>query len=88
MNNVNFVPKDIQRILSSLKISERYNKKEVFYKKTAFKNSTRNQKNNRFHSNWFLFPVFADNMFAENTKQKNCEITQNTTIMSRYFDFT
>ena len=32
MENVNFIPKDIQRILSSYKISEKYNKQEVFYK--------------------------------------------------------
>ena len=32
MNNVNFVPKDVKRILSSHKISEEYNEQEVFYK--------------------------------------------------------
>ena len=38
MKNVNFVPKDVQRILSSYKISEKYNEQEVFYKKTFLKN--------------------------------------------------
>ena len=37
MKNVNFVPKDVQRILSSHKISEKYNKQEVFYKKNFIK---------------------------------------------------
>ena len=33
MKNVNFVvPKDVQRILSSHKISEKFNEQEVFYK--------------------------------------------------------
>ena len=31
--NFNFVPKDIQRVLSSYKISEKYNDQEVFYEK-------------------------------------------------------
>ena len=38
MENINFVPEDVQRILSSHEISEKYNKQEVFYKKTALKN--------------------------------------------------
>ena len=36
MKNVNFVPKDVQRILLSHKISEQYNE-QVFYKKVALK---------------------------------------------------
>ena len=32
MKNVNFVPKDVQRITSH-KIAEKYNEQEVFYKK-------------------------------------------------------
>ena len=35
MKNMNFVTKDVQRILSSDKISERYNE-QVFYKKILF----------------------------------------------------
>ena len=31
MKNFNFVPEDIQRILSPHKIFEKYNKREVFY---------------------------------------------------------
>ena len=38
MKHVNFVPKDVQRILSSHKISERYNEQKVFYKKAVLKN--------------------------------------------------
>ena len=38
MKNVNFVSRDVQRILSSNKISEKYNEQEVFYKKTVIKN--------------------------------------------------
>ena len=38
MKNVNFVPKDVQRILSSHKISEKYNEQKVFHKKAALKN--------------------------------------------------
>ena len=34
--NVNFVPKEVQRILSSHKILENYNEEEVFYKKKLF----------------------------------------------------
>ena len=37
MKNVNFVPKDVQRIPSSHKISEKYNEQEVI-KKTVIKN--------------------------------------------------
>ena len=33
MKNINFVPKDVQRILSSDKISEKYNEQKVFFKK-------------------------------------------------------
>ena len=36
MKNINFVPKDIQRILSLHKILEKYNQQEVFYKKNLF----------------------------------------------------
>ena len=36
MKNVNFVPKDVQRILSSHKMLEKYNEQEVFYKKNLF----------------------------------------------------
>ena len=32
MKNINFVPEDKQRILSSHKISEKYNEREVFCK--------------------------------------------------------
>ena len=35
MKNISFVTKDVQRILSSDKISERYNE-QVFYKKILF----------------------------------------------------
>ena len=37
MKNVTFVPKDVQRILSSHKISENYNEHKVSYKKTVLK---------------------------------------------------
>ena len=33
MKNINFVPKDVQRILSSDKISEKYNEQKVFFNK-------------------------------------------------------
>ena len=33
MKNINFVPKDVQRILSSDKILEKYNDQKVFFKK-------------------------------------------------------
>ena len=36
MKNVNFVPKNVQRILSSHKMFEKYNEQEVFYKKNLF----------------------------------------------------
>ena len=38
MKNVNFVLKDVQRILLSHKISEKYNEQEMFYKKTVIIN--------------------------------------------------
>ena len=38
MKNINFVPKDVQRILSSYKISEKHNEQELFYTKTVHKN--------------------------------------------------
>ena len=38
MKNVNLVPGDVQGILSSRKISEKYNEQEVLYKNTVVKN--------------------------------------------------
>ena len=38
MKNINFVPKDVKRILSSDKISEKYNEEKVFYKKFVLNN--------------------------------------------------
>ena len=38
MKNINFVPKDVQRILSSYNISENYNEQTVFYKKIVLNN--------------------------------------------------
>ena len=38
MKNVNFVPKDVQRILSSHTISDKYNEQKVFHKKAVPKN--------------------------------------------------
>ena len=38
MKNINFVPKDIQRIPSSDKISEKYNEQKVFFKKIVLNN--------------------------------------------------
>ena len=35
MKNINFVPEDIQGILSSHKISEKYNEHDVFYIKSC-----------------------------------------------------
>ena len=35
MKNINFVPEDVQKILSSHKILEKYNEQEVFYIKTC-----------------------------------------------------
>ena len=35
MNNINFVPEDIQGILSSQKTSEKYNERDVFYIKSC-----------------------------------------------------
>ena len=40
MRNVNFLPRYVQRILSSHKISEKYDEQEVFYKKTVINNFT------------------------------------------------
>ena len=37
MTNINFAPKDFQRILSSRKISKRCYEKQVFYKKAVLK---------------------------------------------------
>ena len=37
MKNVNFVPKNVQRFLSSHKISEKYNEQKVFHKKDVLK---------------------------------------------------
>ena len=37
MKNINFVPRDVQRILSSHKVLEKDNEKEVFYNKTVLK---------------------------------------------------
>ena len=37
---MNFVPKDVQNILSSHKISEEYNEQKVLHKKAALKNFT------------------------------------------------
>ena len=39
MGNVNFVPKDVQRISSSHKILERY-KEKMFYQKAVLRNFT------------------------------------------------
>ena len=38
MKSINFVPKGVQRTLSSHKNSEKYNELEVFYKKAVLKN--------------------------------------------------
>ena len=38
MEKIHFAPKDVQGILSSHKISYKYNEQEVFYKKPALKN--------------------------------------------------
>ena len=47
MKNVNFVVKEVQRILSSHKISEKYNEQEVFYqKKLSLKILQYSQENN------------------------------------------
>ena len=47
MKNVNFVSKDVQRILSSHNISEKYNDQEAFYiKKTVLKNFAISWENN------------------------------------------
>ena len=35
MKNINFLPEDIQSILSSHRISEKYNEQEVFYIKSS-----------------------------------------------------
>ena len=35
MKNINFVPEDIQGILSSHKISKKYNERDVFYIKSC-----------------------------------------------------
>ena len=45
MKNIIFVPKDIQRILSSHKVSEKYYEQEVFYKKFFLIISQYSQKN-------------------------------------------
>ena len=37
MKKVNFVPKDVQRILLSHKILEKYNEQKVFHKKAVHK---------------------------------------------------
>ena len=38
MENAIFLPKDVQRMISSHKISEKFNKQEVFYKKAVLNN--------------------------------------------------
>ena len=45
IKNVNFVPREVQRILSSHKISRKYNEQEVFYKKAVIKISQYLQEN-------------------------------------------
>ena len=39
MKNLNFVARDVQRILSSHKISEKYNEQEMLYKKNCYQKS-------------------------------------------------
>ena len=38
MENVTFAPKDVERILTSHKISEKYNEQKVFHKTAVLKN--------------------------------------------------
>ena len=38
MKNINFVPKDVQRILSLDKILEKYNEEKVFFKRNVHNN--------------------------------------------------
>ena len=38
MKNINFVPKDVQTILSSDEVSEKYNEQKVFFKKNVLNN--------------------------------------------------
>ena len=45
MKNFNFVPKDVQRILSSHKVSEKYNEEKVFTRKLFLKMSQYSQQN-------------------------------------------
>ena len=59
MKNVNFVPKDIQRILSSHKISEKYNEQEVFYKKNLFLKIWQHSQENTYVKFSFLIKIQA-----------------------------
>ena len=45
MKNINFVPKDVQRILSSDKISEKYNEQKLFFKNLSLIISQYSQEN-------------------------------------------
>ena len=59
MKNVDFVPKGVQRILSSHKISEKYNEQEVFYKKKPVLKNLATFKGKHFVKVSFLIKIQA-----------------------------
>ena len=59
MKNTNFVPKDVQRILSSDKILEKYNEQKLFFKKFVLNNFV--LFTGKYFYWWYLF--FNKNVF-------------------------
>ena len=59
MKNVNFVPKDVQRILSSHKILEKYNEEQVFYQKSLFLKIWQHSQENTYVKVSFLIKMQA-----------------------------
>ena len=59
MKNVNFIPKDVQRILPSHKISEKYNEQEVFYKNNLFLRIWQHSQENTYVKVSFLIKIQA-----------------------------
>ena len=57
MKNINFVPKDVQRILLSDKISEKYNEQKVFFEKWFLIISQYSQENTCVGGTSFLIKI-------------------------------
>ena len=57
MKKINFVPKDVQRILSSDKISEKYNEQKLFFKNLFLIISKYSQENTCVGGIYFLIKI-------------------------------